>query len=328
MDVPFEPADGPVFAYVLDGKRGVKPVDWSGIRDWTPADGFLWVHLDHGTASTQTWIQEGATLDPLVSEALLAEETRPRCVAMGDGLLINLRAVNLNPGADPEDMVSLRIWIDGRRAITVRRRRVMAVRDVARELDAGRGPATAGELLVALTDGIAERMAEPIGDVEELVDELEEQVVEAQSFELRTRLGQLRRRAIALRRYLAPQREVMTRLQSEARSWISARDQLHLREVGDRVTRYVEDLDSARERAAVAQEELTNRLGEHMNRTMQQLAIVATIFLPLGLLTGLLGINVGGIPGAESRGAFAVVCGLLAVIAVGLYLFFRRRRVL
>lgn len=323
-----EPSDGLVFAHVLDGEHGSRGVGWADIRGWTPTDGFLWVHLHHGAESTQAWLEGGAGLDPLVAEALLAEETRPRCVAMGDGLLVNLRAVNLNPGADPEDMVSLRIWIEERRAITVRRRRVMAVRDVSGTLDAGRGPSTAGELLAALADGIAERMAEPIAGVEEAVDELEEQVVDAQSFELRTRLGQLRRQAIALRRYLAPQREVLNRLQSESRPWIAARDQLHLREIGDRVTRYVEDLDSARERAAVAQEELTNRLAEHTNHTMQQLAIVATIFLPLGLLTGLLGVNVAGIPGAENGSAFAIVCGVLAVMAVGLYLFFRRRRVL
>ena len=175
---------------------------------------------------------------------------------------------------------------------------------------------------------IASRMADPIAAVDEGMDELEDQVVAAESYELRTRLGNLRRQAIALRRYLAPQREVMGRLQSERRPWLDPREQLGLHEAGDRVTRYVEDLDAARERAAVAQEELTNRLAEKMNRTMYQLAIVATISLPLSLLTGLLGINVGGIPGAENTHAFVLVCVILAGVAIALYVAFKRKHIL
>ena len=89
-----------------------------------------------------------------------------------------------------------------------------------------------------------------------------------------------------------------------------------LRESADRVTRYVEDLDSARERAAVIRDELEGRLAEQMNKTMYVLSIVAAIFLPLGLLTGLLGINVGGIPGAENPLAFWEVCLLLVFVGV------------
>ena len=146
MSDAHEPADGLVFAYVLDGQGGGTAADWHRVRAWKPDDGFLWVHLCHGAPDTTAWIRDGAELDPLVAEALIAEGTRPRCIAMGEGLLVNVRAVNLNPGADPEDMVSLRIWIDGHRAISVRRRRILAVRDVAATLDAGHGPSTPGGL--------------------------------------------------------------------------------------------------------------------------------------------------------------------------------------
>ena len=73
------------------------------------------------------------------------------------------------------------------------------------------------------------------------------------------------------------------------------------------MTRFIEDLDSARDRAAVTQEELQTRLSDQMNKTMYLLTVVATLLLPASLLTGLLGINVGGVPGVESNWAFAVV---------------------
>jgi zinc transporter len=119
---------------------------------------------------------------------------------------------------------------------------------------------------------------------------------------------------------------VLTRLATEQLPWLSDRQRARLREVADRITRYVEDLDAARERAAVTQEELASRLSEQMNQIMYVLSIVAALFLPLGFLTGLLGINVGGIPGTESKIAFALVCLLMLVIAGAELWMFRRRK--
>ena len=100
-------------------------------------------------------------------------------------------------------------------------------------------------------------------------------------------------------------------------------EKMQLRESAERTARYVEDLDAARDRATITQEELNNRLAERMSKTMYILSLVAAIFLPLGLLTGLLGINVGGIPGAEWKSAFIVVCIVLVGIAFFEYWIFK-----
>jgi len=143
---------------------------------------------------------------------------------------------------------------------------------------------------------------------------------------MRRVLAGIRHQAIVLRRYLAPQRDATARLQSENQPWIDAREQARLREVTDRVVRYIEDLDSVRDRAAVIQDELASRLSEQMNRTMYHLTVVASIMLPLGFLTGLLGINVGGIPGGENPWGFAAVCAILAAVVAVQVVLFRRLR--
>jgi zinc transporter len=97
--------------------------------------------------------------------------------------------------------------------------------------------------------------------------------------------------------------------------WLGARDRAVLREVADRTTRFVEDLDAARERAAVVQDELNTRLSDQMNRTMYLLTLVATVLLPPSLITGLLGVNVGGIPGSDQAWAFWAVLVLLLLLA-------------
>jgi zinc transporter len=148
--------------------------------------------------------------------------------------------------------------------------------------------------------------------------------VSAETAELRPRLAELRRESISLRRYIAPQRDMLARLAHERIAWLTESDKMLLRETAERTARYVEDIDAARERALISQEELNNRLAERMNRAMYTLSIVAAIFLPLGLLTGLLGINVGGIPGTESPWAFMIVTVFLVVLAIVLIAWFKK----
>lgn len=319
-------SEGLVFAYRLNGIGGGNKIGWNEMRAWQPQEGAMWVHLDYQDTAVQHWIKVESGIDPVVGEALLAEETRPRCVSLRDGLMLILRGVNLNPGAAPDDMVSVRLWLETHRIVTMRHRRVMAIQDLQDAVVAGEGPVDVGDFLVQLCDRLLTRIAPVLLALDDDVDAVEDEILTGESYELRSKIGAMRRQAIGLRRYLAPQREVIARLQTERVHWLNDLQRSRLREASDRITRYVEDLDAARDRAAVAQEELSSRLSEQMNKTMYVLSIVAAIFLPLGLLTGLLGINVGGIPGTENKWSFLIVCLFLLVIATIQIWVFRRRK--
>lgn len=316
--------DGLLYACRLDGRGGAQDLDWAGLV--SPGEGFVWVHLHLDSERARAWLADESGLPGIVVEALTYEDVRPRCTPLGGGLLVNLRGVNLNPGADPEDMVAVRVYIDKDRAVTVRRRRMMAVQDIRERLAAGRGPRDAGDFLVELAARLVERMGPVIQDLDDAIDEVEEQVLAGGGAAHRAALWRLRRMAIALRRYIAPQREAMGRLIGERIDWLDMANVQRLREVADRITRYVEDLDSARERAAVVQDELGTRLTEQMNRNMYVLAVIAAIFLPLSLITGLLGVNVAGIPGDKWKWSFAAVSAGLLLIGALEYLIFRRMK--
>jgi zinc transporter len=315
--------DGLIFAYILNGRGGGQALDWDGVRAWSAEKGIVWLHLDYANGRAQGWLSENSGLSAIMAESLLAEDTRPRCLLSEEGLLLILRGVNCNPGSDPEDMVSLRMLFAKDRIITMRHRRVMAIDEVNSAITSGRGPTSSADFLIFVCRRITDRMADVVADIDESVDALEDAVLTGESYELRPRLSNLRRQTISLRRYMAPQRDVLSRLQHERVSWLDEMDRAHVREIGERTARFVEDIDSALERAAITQEELNNRLAERMNKAMYLLTIVAAIFLPLGLLTGLLGINVGGIPGAETKWAFGAVALLLVGIAVALIGWFR-----
>ena len=313
-------------ASLLDGQGGVTPLDWHELTDQSANHGLLWVHLNYASKQGQSWLYQHSTLDEVIIEALLAEETRPRVTQIGSGLLMALRGVNLTPGADPEDMVSVRLWLDKNRIISAGKRPLLALKEVEAALASKVGPATAGEFLVEINHRLIERVGGVIDDIEDQVAELEEAVLTAESHELRAQLADVRRQIISLRRYLAPQREALNRLQVEKVEWLSDQDRMRLREISDRLTRQVEDLDAARDRAGVTHEEIASRLSEQANRRMYFLSIVAAVFMPLSFLTGLLGINVGGIPGSNSPLAFTVFCTLLAaLVGIEVWIFKRQK---
>ena len=317
---------GLLYAYLLDGQGGGEKIDWDRIIKWTPSEGVLWMHLEYSNPRVQQWLLTESGLNDVTAEALLAEETRPRSMLSAQGLLLTLRGINPNPESDVQDMVAVRMWSDGKRIISTRRRRLMDAFELSQDIDKGVGVKNAGEFVESLTDRMVERMVDVVDGISDQVDDLEESVLTMESYELRPKIAELRRRAIGLRRYLTPQREAVSRLFSEKVDWLSEIDRLRLRESADRTTRYIEDLDLARERAVVVQEELSSRLSEKMDRTMYVLSIVAAIFLPLGFLTGLLGINVGGIPGAEYSGSFIIFCVFLTfIVLVQVWLFKRKK---
>lgn len=313
-------------AYLLDGKGGASALEAKEVAEWVSNYGEIWVHLDYTQIDDMAWIESRFKLDPLVTEALMAKETRPRTEIVGDGLLITLRGVNLNPGADPEDMISIRLWVDDTRIISTSRRQLLSISDLVDSLKTGHGPIDSGEFIVDLLDRIVWRMGDIVDQMEDSVAELEEQIMILESSRLRFDLATLRRQAIAVRRYLAPQREALTRLISEKVLWLSDSNRLYLREVNDRLIRHIEDIDAVRERAAITQEELNSRHSEQLNNKMYMLSIVAAIFLPLGFLTGLLGINVGGIPGSENPHAFWIFMIVLTILIIGQAVFFRWKK--
>ena len=316
---------GLVAAYELDGHGGGRTIGWEAIQAWQPGAGMLWAHLDYESETARQWLLQNSGLEETIAEALIASETRPRSLATNGGLLVVLRGANLNTGADADDMVAVRVWLGPGRIITTRRRPIQTIEAIRQSIGAGQGPSGPGDFLVELADGLTTRVGEALVDLDDEADALEDEVLSAESYELRTKIGAFRRSAIRFRRYLAPQKDTILRLQSERVEWLDESHRAHLREIGDRTLRFVEDLDSARDRAAVAQDELNSRLSEQMNKTMYVLSIVAGIFLPLGLLTGLLGINVGGMPGVDSHWAFIIVCVILVIVAVGQVIFFRRK---
>jgi zinc transporter len=299
-----EPEDGLLFACILDGKGGGRLCDWAEVEATDSETMPLWLHLDNVSERATTWLHEKSGIPAPVVGALLAKVSRPRSLRVDDGLLVILRGINLNEGAEPEDMVALRMWVEPKRIVTVRYERMMTPRDILSDIiDGGHGAETTPDLFVALSERLSLKINDVIIQLEDRLDALEAQVDTEQPTRLRSKIAESRQDTVANLQYDAPE-------------WLDPSQRMSLRETADRTLRYLEDLDAARDRAIVVLDELANKMAESMNRTMYALSIVAAIFLPLSFLTGLLGINVGGMPGVNSNVAFWITCAIMTILMV------------
>lgn len=320
---------GLVHAFVLNGQGGARSITRQELQGLELREQeSLWLHWDRGHPHTHSWLRAESGLNEFACNLLLEENTRPRLLALPEQqLLLFLRGLNLNPGAEPEDMVSVRIFADARRAISLRLRPLMATEALIEDLLAGRGPKTSAELILRLAHYLTDKIELLIGELSEQIDEQEELADDEQTSTLdHTELLQMRRRAASLRRFLAPQRDIYGQLTASAQAWFVGGDSSYWNELNNRLTRYLEELELSRERVSLLLEAENRRMDERMNRTMYRFGIITGIFLPMSFLTGLLGINVGGIPGSESPHGFLLACSLMAVVALGQWLLFRRLR--
>lgn len=310
-------------ALVFDKMGGAKHIE---VEDYKKEMGLLWLHLDYSKNDSIQWLNNKSNIDPLAIEALLTEETRPRTIILDDSILLALRGVNLNPNSDPEDMISIRLFINEKIIISTKKRDLLSVKDIVDSLKVNKGPKSSAEFIVSLTNNLTSRMENTISEMEERSSNLEESVLDSHNFEKRTEISTIRKEAISLRRYLSPQKDAISRLYHESISWIDEYKKNQLREINDQVIRYIEELDSIKDRVTLTQEELSNKLNEQMNLRMYVLSVISAIFLPIGFLTGLLGINIGGIPGSENKDAFVIFTVFLVIIvSIQLYVFRKKK---
>ncbi|MEP1553645.1 zinc transporter ZntB [Paraglaciecola sp.] len=282
------------------------------------AEGFSWVHLQADASDSVSCLKSLGLKDEIV-DALCTSETRPKALQFGEGILIYLRGINRNPDADPEDMVSLRLWLTPNGLISARRknRKLLSLVDVKEELDRGIAPESPIDLMLNIITKLANRISEVVDLLDDELTEFESQ--DTYTKQDRIKLSNIRRQAASIRRYLAPQRDALDTIYSLNRS-LSQAQIFDLRDQTDRMTRYVEDLDLAKERAMVLQDELRHRIAEQQGLRMYVLSLVTAIFLPLSFLTGIFGMNVAGLPGTEDPEAFTYLAISMLVLAMVLLL--------
>ena len=317
-----------IYGFEFDAAGNAKRLTWSDVTGGTAArPGVLrWLHLDRLSPAVHEWLNRDSGIDRVIDQALLQEDTRPRAVAHDGGLLINLRGVNTNEGSEPEDMIALRIWMSADVVVSLRAFHIRAAQDLSERIMAGEVPESTGGIVTFLASRLTDRIEPVISELDQRADEFEDTILSSNESLPKSALSSFRRKVLTLRRYIIPQRDALAQMIREGEQLFSRSQILQLREIADRVTRIGEELDTIRDRSTVLQEQVIEQRAERMNQRLFVLSIISAVFLPLGFVTGLFGVNLGGMPGVDSSLAFTLLCLGMVALSTGLIFLFRGMR--
>ena len=285
--------------------------------------GFVWIHADTLEEADLARLRSEGDIPDVAANALVATETRPRCDRIEDGALVNLRGPAEVATEDSDRLVSIRMWVRQGRVNSVSRRPLAAIRNVIEQMEAGQ-ILDPGDLVAAFARAISKQLDPEVAALGDTLDDCESNLEPHQVYKLRSTIARIRSEAITYRRFVAPDRDALITLAQLDFDWLAEEDRLHIREAADRFSRMTEELEAVRERAALLHEQLTDLRGEQMEVRALLLSIVALIFLPLTFITGLLGMNVKGIPYADEPWAFWGVVAFCVVVAIGVGAYFAR----
>jgi zinc transporter len=320
---------GLVCAYGFEPHRRGRAIDSDAAAEWLArADhddaGFLWLHFSLANAASEHWLREHVAVPDAFFE-LLKDGASTRVEAIDDALLAIFNDVQFfAPEASSASTVIL--YIAPRVAVSARTTALRAVDRLRGSVRAGETFRSPAGLLAHLLRDQADVLVEIVREATRKVDAMEDLII-ANRAASRSSLGALRRTLVRLQRLLAPEPAALFRLLSRPPIWLTEDDVSDLRQSAEELSTAVADSVALVERARLLQEELTAMLNEQTNRTLFILTVVTVLALPMTIIPGLFGMNVGGIPFAQSeRGFWAVLVVVLMVVASGVGLAWTRGR--
>ena len=280
-----------------------------------------WLHMCIRHQETSSYLMDEAALDDLIVAALVEEDTRSRLRVRDDGIMVLLKAMRVEGQATPrpEDMVSMRLWLTPSSVISTREADVGPILDIAARLNADSGPATPGNFLADLIEKHLEV-------VERCVEQMEDETTRSGAMVARydvdmacPNMSETETRISGFLRHLGPQRAVLEILSDLHHQVLDDRDRARLDDALARLLRFIEALQTLRERIDILNNQIGRIQDRRLSRSTYIFAAVATIFLPLSFLTGLFGVNLMGLPFSEStRGFWALAAICVAIVAVAL----------
>ena len=143
--------------------------------------------------------------------------------------------------------------------------------------------------------------------------------------ELLTRIFDLRHTVAHLKRVAMQEREVLIQISRGDFPFVSEKAQVYFKDIYDHLFRIVEVADNLRETLNVMVQVYVSMVSNQLNHTMRVLTVIATLMLPLTVITGIYGMNFDFMPELRWKYGYFAVLGFMAVVAGGMLLYFRRR---
>jgi len=296
------------------------------VKDIQSFQSHCWYHCQRTDEHLSPWL-ESIGVEKELMKAVMTADTRPCFQKLGDDcFFMILRGVNLNPGADPDDMLTLGLLYHQGSLITLRRRQFKAIQSIREDLENAKGPSSLPALFISMIELINDRIGDVLQRTEGFIETVEDEI-DSLNKEQQHDLTLMHRRLLKLSRFLKPQAGALEALE---KSHLPLLDDIEQKIINERNESQAisESIESYLAHIWILREHMQQALSEMMGRNTYWLSMIAGVFLPLGFLTGLFGINIAGMPGTDMPEAFELFCIGLAALGVVEFLLFRRLKFL
>ena len=324
----FRDTKGLIGGYLFREPDGPKPIGWPELGDLSAHldNGFVWLHFNLIDVRACEWIARSGILPPNAAQFLLGNDSRIRIDTMGEAIAGVLGDLHFDFDLDPEDLGLVRFYARPDLVISGRRHALKAVERLRQQVIGGARIKSPIALLARLLDHLAATFEGLVHDMTDQIDSLEDRILSGRTDIESAEIGRARRLMARLRRHLNAERHELADILTELPAWCSDDDAEDLEHARSRLDSFGQDLELLNERGRLLQEEISDRRSEATNRNLYVLSIVTAIFLPMTLITGLFGINVGGMPWIENHEGFLIVTLVTLATAMLAMLILRWRK--
>jgi zinc transporter len=290
-------------------------------------EGFVWLHFSLAHSSTEKWLREHVQLSDVFYESL-KDISRSTRVELDDEMLVAvINDVHYDFAFEPSDISTLWLSVGPHLVVSTRLKPLRSIDNLRDAVRKGARLRSSVDLLVHLMHDQGDVLVKIMRDTTTRVDEIEDKLLAGKLATKRASLGSLRRVLVRLQRLLAPEPAAMFRLLKTPPQWIQEEDLEDVRQSTEEFNLALRDMAALQERINLLQEEIAGRVAEANNRSLFVLTIVTVLALPINIITGLFGMNVGGVPFNEYPLGFWVVLSIVACITAILgWIAYKRTR--
>jgi zinc transporter len=288
--------------------------------------GFVWLHFNLTHANTLRWLRDNAALSHEFFEALEGGSRSARIERDHGGLFSVINDITYDFSFDAEDVGTLWMSVTEHWVISVRKKPLKSVDRLRTAVNRGARMATPVQLLDHLLEDQADELQVILRRASERLDDVEDLVLTGRPHRFGAELSDLRRLMVRLQRLLTPEPSALSRILGRAPAWMTSEDLQHLTRAHEEFNLVLRDIAAMQDRIKLIQDETATRVAEENNRSLFTLTMVTVMVLPINLISGLFGMNVGGIPFANHDAGFWIMLTLVATLTGCVALVLIRRR--
>ncbi len=317
---------GLICGFLLHAQAPAEHLLWDAASQAFFTHQAVWLHFNLVDSRARNWIAKCDRIPELAREMLLSNDSRIGLETVENGIVGGLGDLHYEFSDDPDELGLLWVYVDDTCIITGRTHPLKVIDRLRRELMGGECIETPILLLVLLLQELTETFGTVTTFLNDRVDNIEDRILKEWLQGEGGELGRVRRLLVQLRRHVSAERNALFYVSMRMPSWCSETDLLLLQQAIERLDSVAQDLGVIQERGRLLHEEISSQLEGATNRNLYVLSMVTIVFLPLTLITGIFGMNVGGLPWVDDKSGFEWVMINMAITAIVTLYILRRRQ--